>query len=320
MVSQYLDFADDSVVAVLPHALRIALAAGLFDELAEGPLWIDELCRRTGTDERSVRRMLRALGTVGLVRTVPPGRAELADPGQRLLEDARGGSRAAVSHVDSEIAWLAASSILDTGRPSFSGPHGDAFFEHKNNDEIAGACFRARMRDRAVRLYGDLAGHLAWPSAGTVMDIGGGDGTVLAGVLDAAPGLRGILFDIAATTAPHERCTVVRDDFFSEVPAGADTHLMCSVLHDWPDDDALRILRNSRRALTDDGRLLIVEMLVPDDGRWHPAVWSDLSMMALTGGQERTEGEFDALLAAAGYRLTGTTPISGTWFHVIEAR
>jgi hypothetical protein len=103
------------------------------------------------------------------------------------------------------------------------------------------------------------------------------------------------------------------------LPGGADTHLMCSVLHDWTDEQAALILTNSRRALADGGRLLIVEMVVPEDDDWHASKWSDLGMMVLTGGRERTADEFARLLRSAGYALDSVRAIAGSPLRLLQA-
>lgn len=165
----------------------------------------------------------------------------------------------------------------------------------------------------------------------TVVDVGGGNGTLISAVLAATPGLSGIVFDTAtgvknaaaavAAAGVADRCEIVVGDFFEAVPAGGDAYLMKSVIHDWDAERGTEILRNCRRAMSADARVLLVEMMLP--GGPEPAdpisAWSDLHMMVTTGGRERTEAEFRHLLEAGGFTLTAlTAPLAGTGYRVIE--
>jgi SAM-dependent methyltransferase len=161
------------------------------------------------------------------------------------------------------------------------------------------------------------------------MDIGGGTGTVISAILQAQPQLSGVLFDrrsvidLAAHDTPlapvRDRCTLVTGDFFDELPQGADVHVLGSVLHDWDDEKAADILRASLRALPPGGRILVCELLVPEATEPHPARWSDLGMLVLLGGRERTLSEFDKLFAAAGLVRTRVLPVGESSFSLIEA-
>jgi SAM-dependent methyltransferase len=185
------------------------------------------------------------------------------------------------------------------------------------------------MRERASRLYAGLAALPAWDGIRCVLDIGGGKGAVLAAILTANPRIRGILFDrpsvveraeLSGELAPlRDRCETAAGDFFRALPTRADAHLMCSVLHDWEDVEAIEILRRSREALQADGRLLICEMILPESNEPHPAWWSDLGMMVVLGGRERTLGQYRSLLRLAGLQISNVTPLADSFFSVIEA-
>ena len=169
----------------------------------------------------------------------------------------------------------------------------------------------------------------------TVVDVGGGNGTLLGALLAANPGLRGTIFDLPSGVAgarPHleaaglaDRCEVVSGDFFADpLPSGGDAYVLKSVIHDWNDDRSRAILENCRRAMPAHGRLLIIEPVVPAKVDGSPAhrmmVLSDLNMLAVTGGRERTEPEFGVLLASAGFRLERVVPAQPpSNFSVIEA-
>ena len=165
----------------------------------------------------------------------------------------------------------------------------------------------------------------------TVADLGGGDGTLIGAILRANPGLRGVLFDLppGLAAAPATladvagRTEIVPGDFFESVPEGADAYVLKSVIHDWDDERAAAILRNCRAAMRDDARLLVLEQVMPEivTEEAQGVVRNDLNMLVSTGGRERTEAEFRALLDGAGFEtaaLTGPLPPAG--YHVIEAR
>lgn len=322
----YLTLIDDSCVAVLPHALRTFTELGIADALGEGPATTAVLATATGAHPGHLGRLLRALRSTGLITDDADGRWSLSGTGRAHLGPG-GTARAGVVNTDSAIAWLGATEAIRRGGDAFSTAHESSFFGHKDAGDDANAMFLTRMRERAQRCYGEVAAQADWGRSRTVMDIGGGDGYLLDRILTVAPHVQGMLFDRPAGVAlarPRlvgwgDRCTTHVGDFFEGLPSGADTHLLASVLHDWRDDDATTILRHSRAALAPGGRLRIVEMVVPEDGAEHPSVWSDLGMMLLTGGLERTGGEYRELLHAAGFALTAVTPLPGSWFSLLEA-
>ncbi|MGK5496589.1 methyltransferase [Streptomyces sp. URMC 125] len=327
LLEDYLGLIDDSCVAILPHVLRIATELGVADTLADGPRTAEAIAEVVGADPGALFRLLRALVSIGVLAEEGDRAFRLTPTGHRLRSGTEDSVRVSLLNADSQSAWLHGIDTFRTGRSVFDAEHG-GFFAHKDADGDADRAFLRRMRERAGRLYPRFATGTDWSGSRTVMDIGGGDGYQLDAILRAAPHLRGVLFDRpavvdavrAAGTFDGRECALRAGDFFESVPSGADTHLLCSVLHDWTDERCAVILRNSRAALEPGGRLVIVEMLVPPDGSWHPSKWSDIGMMVLTGGRERTADEFEALLAQAGYGLSAVRPVPDSFFSVLEAR
>lgn len=330
LLEDYLGLVDDSCVAILPHVLRIAVELGIADALAGGPRTAEAVAEAVGADHEALSRLMRALASVGVLEEDDEQgcRVFLLTPtGHRLRAGVEGSVRASLLNADSQLAWLHGLGTFRTGRSVFDAEHG-GFFAHKDADGESDRAFLRRMRERAGRLYPRFATGTDWSDSRTVMDIGGGDGYQLDAILRAAPHLTGMLFDRAAVvdavrsagTFDGRECALHSGDFFRGVPSGADTHLLCSVLHDWSDEQCVAILRNSRAALEPGGRLMIVEMLVPPDGSWHPSKWSDIGMMVLTGGRERTAEEFQALLSEAGYTLSGARPVPDSFFSVLDAK
>jgi hypothetical protein len=330
LLEDFMDHTDDSCVAILPHAMRVVAELGIADILADGKADVKELARATGAHEESLFRLMRAMASVGIFARVEGGHFMLTELGNRLRGNAECSIYANVLNRDTASAWLASTEAFRSGsKAPFIAAKGNDFFAHKDTDDHANLMFQRRMRERSQRTYGEMTGLISSTMPTVVMDIGGGDGFALGRVIDQCPMVRGILFDrpavieLAARSAEldrhAERCRLIGGDFFQKIPAGADTHIMCRVLHDWTDEQAEVILRNSRNALTPGGRLFIVEMVVPEDQGFHPSLWSDLGMLVLTGGRERSKAEFATLLTRTGYRLHRVIPLAGTHFSLIEA-
>ncbi|HZF89574.1 methyltransferase [Streptomyces sp.] len=326
LLDDYLGLVDDSCVALLPHVLRIAVELAVADVLGDGALGADEIAEAVGAEPDALYRLLRALASVGVLTEEGGHIFRLTPAGHRLRAGVPGSVRTSLLNVESQRAWLHGIDTFRTGRSVFDGRHG-GFFAHKDADSASDRAFLQRMRERAARLYPRFATGTDWSESHTVMDIGGGDGYQLDAILRSAPRLRGVLFDRPAVVAAVREagtfdgrdCELRAGDFFEGVPRGADTHLLCSVLHDWTDEQCVSILSSSRAALEPGGRLMIVEMLVPEDGSWHPSMWSDIGMMVLTGGRERTAAEFEALLTKAGYTLSAVRAVPDSDFSVLVA-
>lgn len=338
VVRGFLRMADDSSVAILPYALSIAVRLGVADEChAEHGGSAKELAKSLNVAPDNLERLLRALAGCGFFAEDEQGCFRLTGLGELLRGDSPLSMVSTLRNVDSYRAWLDAVDTITTGRPAFDAAFGTAFFSHKEGSDQAGAEFDHRMQERSDRLYPGLTTLEQWKTASRVMDIGGGSGTVLASILEANRHLRGILFDrpdvirrahdSGTLAGLDDRCELAAGDFFGPgpLPSAADAHLLCSVLHDWEDEAAVEILRRSARALPDGGRLYICEMILPDrdadpEATAHPAYWSDLGMMVVLGGRERTADQYRALLAAAGMRLVSVSPLPGSFFSLFEAR
>jgi hypothetical protein len=329
LLSNLFDMTDDSCVAILPQALRAMVKLGVADKLRDSTMNVIDLAAAVGMDCPALYRLLRALATVAVVEEPTSRYFRLTALGQRLRADSPVSTRWSMENSDSAVAWGQAAQALASGEAVFDSVFGKPFFSHKDSDPRAQEAFAARMRERARNCYQFFAKAADWSPARTVMDIGGNDGYILECLLQSAPHLSGILFDrplvIESAAARgclaglRDRCQMMAGNFFQSIPSGADTHLMCSVLHDWPDDQALTILRKSRSALPPGGRLFIVEMLVPDGSEWHPSKWSDIGMMVLTGGRERSRPEFEGLLREAGFSLAFERDIPDSHFSMLEA-
>jgi orsellinic acid C2-O-methyltransferase len=303
--------------AVLSVAARLRLP----DLVADGAKSSEELAAATSTHEPSLYRLLRALAYLGILEETEPRRFGLTDLGALLRSDVPDSMWATTQLFCGEGVWRSWGDLMagvQTGKPSFDRGIGlDPFAEFAQNSE-ASTNFNQAMSEGTRREAPGIIGSYDFSRFRTLVDVGGGDGTLLAAILAATPGLQGVLFDTAAGLAEahgrlgdagvDDRCRMVDGDFFESVPDGGDAYIMKSVIHDWDDERCVTILDNCRRAMDDGGKVLIVEPVLPPVVKPSFArlgvIMSDLNMLLNTGGRERTEDEFASLLRSAGLELT----------------
>ncbi|MFI0373551.1 methyltransferase [Actinomadura sp. 1N219] len=330
--SPLLDLAFGYMPAQMLHA---AAELGIADALAGGPRTSTELAGETGAHAPSLHRLLRGLAGLGVVEQKERDVFALTAEGQRLRADAPDSIRSLIRLFcgpDVWRSWGDMTETLRTGEYAWERATGMTpfeFFESPSNAELS-ATFNAAMSEHTRAVAPGIVEAHDFGRYGTVADLGGGDGTLLAAILRAHPDLRGLLFDQApgltaasSTLADVEdRVEIVEGDFFKDVPGGADAYVLKSVIHDWDDEKATAILRNCRAAMRPDARILLLEQVMPEivTPETQGVVRNDLNMLVCTGGRERTEAEFRALLDAAGFAdasLTG--PIEPFGYTVIEA-
>jgi DNA-binding HxlR family transcriptional regulator/SAM-dependent methyltransferase len=297
------------------QAIGALVELGVPDAIAAGTTRTEELAREVGANADALGRILRQLEADGVVEQPEPGSWALTPTGE-LLRNGVPGSLADLSRFfAAEVyeTWAGAAHSLRTGEPAFAERFGAPVFDWLQEHPDAGARFDRAMAGTATLRNRPLV-ERDWTGTELVVDVGGGDGTLLEAVMAAHGHLRGIVFDLPAVAeraAARLRATAVADrlraapgDFFADVPPG-DAYVLAQVLHDWYDEDAARILAACRRAAPDGARLLVLEQLVPDGPGPSPVKLLDLQMLVFVGGRERTFAEFEALLAAAGWRLVG---------------
>ena len=323
--------------AAAAQVVAVAVRLGLADLLAEGSRETEALAAATGTHAPSLWRLLRALAALGVAVEEADGRFALGPLGGPLRSGVPGSVRDLVmlfGHPDFWATWGALEHCVRTGETAVRHLFGvETTFERYAADPAFGAVFDAGMAVLAER--GAAAVLAAWPfpEKGLVVDVGGGQGTLLAAVLRAWPRLRGVVLDLPGvaeraarllqTAGLGDRASAESGDMFSGVPRGADLYLLKSVLHDWADDRAAAVLRSCRAAMTRPGaRLLVVERVLPERMAPDPAsvahAVGDLMMLTRAGGRERTEAEYAALLAGARLRLARVVP-TASQYSVLEA-
>lgn len=307
------------------RALFLAAKLGLAELLASGPRPYSALAAETSTHGPSLRRVMRFLATLGVFEERDDDTVALAEAAVALRGDVPGSMRAMVLLFagGTQDAWADLEYCVRTGKPAFTQryPEGDAFTALAN-DPVAAAVFDQAMAAFAPMTAAAVAASYEFSRFGTVADVGGGNGALLVGILQANPGVRGLVFDrpdVAERARAHvaqaglaDRCAVAGGSFFDAVPPGADAYLLKHVIHDWDDAKAVAILHNVRAAMPPHGTLLLVEGVYParvdTSLPSRGAAANDCNMLVATGGRQRSEAEFRELYSASGFRLTRVVP------------
>ena len=303
----------------LTQALYVAAKLGIADRLARGSRDAESLAREVGAQPDRLFRVLRALASFGVLTLDAERRFGLAPMAEYLRSD-RTGSLAAFVTFQGEEPYRAFGELLHTvrtGETAFDHVYGMGHFDYLAHHPEASDTFHRTMAAALGDLEDPFEGYDLHDRR-VVVDIGGGRGTLLAAMLRRYPLLRGILFDLpnAVTEAPEflassgiqGRCEIRTGSAFDSVPVGGDVYVLSRVLHDWPEEKALRLLQNCRRAVPEEGVLLLREGVL-SEGPVSPArAHLDLIMMAVTGGRERTEAEWRTLLHRAGFALQRVLP------------
>lgn len=323
--------------AMAAQVLHTAAQLQIADHLGDEEWSAADLAARTDTDPPSMNRLLRALAAVEVLTEVSAGTFRLTSMGALLRTDRPDSLEAFVVMFGDPAmlaAWRELPAAIRTGNQTFGQLFGKSFFEYLAERPDLSKRFNASMRQATALTAQQLPTSYDFSRFGTVADIGGGDGTLLAAVLAVHDHLRGILYDTAEGLAQAtetlsamgvaERCTVVPGDFFTGAPEGADLYLIKSVLHDWDDARSRAILGHVRNVIGHRGRLLIIEPVLPPmvDRSLSPITYlSDLNMLVNLGGRERTRQDFESICAASRFELKSVTslaPPSG--YCLIEAQ
>lgn len=312
------------------QAIHVAATLGIADLLADASRTSDELAAATDTDSPALYRLLRALASVDILRELDGRRFELTPVGQLLrsdVPDSIAGWAAFIGRPYYWAAWPALLHSVRTGENAFRHVHGTDVWTYRAAHPDESAVFDRAMTTLSRRATAALLAAYDFGHFGTIVDVGGGNGALLAAILAAHVHAQGVLFDqphvVPAATSLFERagvahrCRTVGGNFFESVPQGADAYVLRAVIHDWDDDSSIRILKVVRQALAQGGKALIVERTIapPNEGR--DAKFSDLNMLVAPGGRERTREEFASLLDASGFLLARVVDAGS--FSIMEA-
>lgn len=312
------------------QAIAVAAKLGIADLLKEEPRTAEELANATKAHTPSLTRLLRMLTSVGVFAEDADGRFRQTPLSEFLREDNPRSARG-MAICGSELWWRPWGDLhrtVMTGQPAFHRIHGESLFDYLAKRPDDAAIFDAAMTSRSAIDLSAVLGAYDFSEFKRIVDVGGGHGALLHGILAANPKLRGVLADQPAVVAGAatlrtgsvaDRCELVGGDFFTSVPEGADAYIMKRIIHDWNDEDSLKILRNCRRAIRPDGKLLLIEQVLKPANEPDPGKLMDLNMLLLLGGQERTEAEFAALLRQAGFSLTRVIPTASA-MSIVESQ
>jgi hypothetical protein len=325
---QLIQIAAASWVAPVLYA---AAKLGIADHLADGPRSATELADTTKTDAPTLYRLLRTLAGLGILTERGERRFALTPLGAALKTGAPGSARATVLAFCSPALWRSWEEIvysLETGKTGFEKVNGMPLFDYLARHPDDASHFSAAM----VGFHGaeppTVARAYDFSRFATIVDVGGATGNMLAAILAEHSAPHGILFDrphvvrdapaLLAARGVAERVRIESGSFFERVPAGGDAYVLSHIIHDWNEEQCATILGHCRRAMKPDGRLLIVETVLPPGDTPHQGKIQDMVMLVIPGGQERTEAEYVDLLGTSGFRLTRVVPTESV-VSIVEA-
>ncbi|MEO6562334.1 MAG: methyltransferase [Nitrosospira sp.] len=315
---------------VTSQAISVAARLSIADLLKDGSKSIDELAQATGAQPRPLYRILRALASVGIFAEDEAGRFKLTPLAEPLRSNIPGSVRDFSIFVGADWHWRAWGDLFgsaQSGLPAFERIHDRAYFDYLGENAGAAEVFNDAMTSMSATASGAIADDYDFTGINKLVDVGGGHGMLLCSILEKYPQMSGMLMDapsvIAGTKEAIEarglsgRCNTVGGDFFLSVPAGGDAYIMKHIIHDWNDERASTILQCCHRQMSAEGRLLVVEMVIPEGNAPSFGKLMDLEMLVLLHSYERTEAEYRELFNRSGFKLTRIVPTKSA-YSVIE--
>lgn len=309
------------------QTMYVAARLGLADHLATGPARAGVVAERVGADPDALYRLMRALAAKGLLRHHRNDTFSLTKVGEALRTDTPGSMRDMVLFIGHQARWEDWGNLLhsvQTGEPAVIALRGMPYWDYlETNSELA------QVFNDAMTATSGMTNEIAlsaydFSAFSLIVDVGGGHGQLLSTILGRAPRARGVVYDLPsvvsgadatfAAAGVADRCTAEGGSFLERVPDGGDAYVMKSIIHDWDDESSLTILRNIRTAIASHGKLLLLEMVLPERATEFIGFQLDLEMLVTVGGRERTRADYAALLSRAGFRLhrivDTVTPVS----------
>ena len=315
----------------VPFLLRAAAQLRLADHLAHGPKTADQLAVVTGTYAPALHRLLRTLACIGVFNQDESDRFSLTPLAEPLCSNAPGSVLTSILCITGDLFIIPWSKLLysvQTGQSSFDKHFGVPIFDHLTSNPDEAAMFSDFLIGINRADAPAIAAAYDFSSCSHIADIGGATGHILATILASHPGPRGTVFDLPhnqsgaveliQSRGMSERIAFAPGSFFESIPTSCDLYVLSHIIHDWSEAQCLSILANCHRAMSPDSRLLIIEMVLPEGNAFHPGKMLDITMLALTSGQERTEPEYRALLEKANFKLTRVIPTSSS-VSIVEA-
>lgn len=317
--------------AWIAQAIAATADLGVADALAAGPLTGQQLADRVGADADTISRLMRALVGIGIFGRRRDGRYELTPLGDTLRTDApvsMAGMARWVGSPQHREHWSHLTGAIRTGHAVIPELRGKPVFEYLADEPELAEIFNAAMTNLSEMATAPLTAAYDFSPFGTIVDVGGGHGRLLSAILATAPNSRGVLFDLPQVVAGapellrkygvEDRIRIEQGSFFDFVPTGGDAYVLKNIIHDWPDQDAIRILNNIRAAVRPGTRLLLCEFVIPDHDRDFPGKWIDLEMLVAVAARERTANEYARLFDQAGFRFSRVVA-SASPLSIVEA-
>lgn len=316
------------------QSIYVVASLGIADLLVSGDQSIDALAQQVGCNEDYLYRVMRALAGSGIFSEVSDRRFALTPTANYLRSDMPGSLRSLALTISDEWQWNCFGDLLETvktGQSAMQRQYGvtDTFEYLTQVAPASGKTFDHAMTGWASSIHMAILESYDFSPMSSLVDVAGGHGVLMTEILKRYPSLTGVVFDLPRVVAgalKHvsagdvlSRCETVGGSFFEAVPSGKDAYLLSHILHDWGDEDCLKILASIRKAMPETGRLLVVEMLIPAGDAPHFGKLLDVTMLSIfSGGRERTEAEYTRLLAQAGFSVQRTVPTPGL-VSVLEA-
>jgi C-methyltransferase len=314
------------------QAITVAAQLGVADALAGGPLTIDELAAKVGADADALRRLLRALISRGIFCHRDDGRYCLNWLADTLRSDAPVSMACAARFYGSREQrerWTLMEDAIRSGNSVVPAMHGKGSFDYFAEQPELAELFNQTMTSISELTTGAVVAGYDFSAHRTIVDVGGGQGQLLAAIVAATPSSHGVLYDLpwVVAGAPNvlrandvsDRVCIAEGSFFESVPSGGDAYILKNIIHDWPDEKAVQILRNVRSAARPGATVLLIELVIPEHDRDFPGKWADLEMLLNLGARERTAAEYRALLGQVGFRMTRVVQTASP-LSVVEAR
>ena len=314
----------------ISQSIHVAATLGIADHLGHGPRTSDDLAEATSTHPPTLYRLLRALASIGVFHEGDNRTFSLTELGSCLQSNSATPIAPWAIFIGRPYMWEAWAHLLysvRTGENAFRHVHGRSNFEYRSLRPAEQAIFDQAMSGGSRGLSSAVMQALDFSQFGTIVDVGGGEGALLADILTAHPKLRGVLFDQPTVIARADtflerggvrsRCDLIGGSFFDSVPGGGDAYILKFILHDWDDATSIDILSACRRAMSAEAMLLVLERMIGPPNEGADAKFADLNMLVEPGGQERTAEEFANLFKAASFKLTKIIP-TGTRIDLIE--
>lgn len=307
------------------RCIHVAAEFGIADALGDEPQTAATLASKTSTNATALHRILRCLATHG-VFSLADGKFSHNEASRLLRSDNPRSMRSLARMMGLDFHWDTYRELthsLKTGKPAISNVVQGGLFDYMRDKPEESRVFNEAMVGKSFGQIGPVLGAYDFKGFKTIGDVGGGMGHLLGAVLDAAPGAKGMLFDLPeviahAKDSPHPRINYVGGDFFKDRIPACDAYIMMMVLHDWSDEESIAILKNIKAGAPAGAKLILVESIIEESAIGSFPIDIDIEMLAMTSGKERTKAEWEKVLGAAGYRLLRAFPVGG-YSGIVEA-